>query len=46
MTPEEVAQTALFLASPLSSGITGVALAVDGGLTACNRRFVAEILVG
>lgn len=46
VTPEEVAQTALFLASPLSSGITGVALAVDGGLTAGNRRFVAEILGG
>ncbi|MCX5481058.1 SDR family oxidoreductase [Kaistia geumhonensis] len=46
VTPEEVAHTALFLASPLSSGITGVSLAVDGGLTAGNRRFVAEILGG
>lgn len=46
VTPDEVAQTALFLASPLSSGITGVALAVDAGLTAGNRRFVADILGG
>ncbi|SHF10814.1 NAD(P)-dependent dehydrogenase, short-chain alcohol dehydrogenase family [Kaistia soli DSM 19436] len=46
VTPEEVAQTALFLASPLSSGITGTAIAVDAGLTAGNRRFVSEVLGG
>ncbi len=44
VTPAEVAQTALFLASPLSSGITGQAIAVDGGLTAGNRRFVSDII--
>lgn len=46
VTPEEVARTALFLASPLSSGITGTTLAVDAGLTAGNHRFVSEILGG
>jgi 3-oxoacyl-[acyl-carrier protein] reductase len=30
-TAEEVANAALFLASDLSSGITGQAIAVDGG---------------
>ncbi len=30
--PEEVAQTALFLASSASSYVTGVELSVDGGL--------------
>lgn len=33
--PEEVARVALFLASDESSYITGIALAVDGGVTAC-----------
>ena len=46
VTPEEVANTALFLASPLSGGITGVALPVDAGLTAGNLRFVREIIGG
>lgn len=44
--PEEVANAALFLASPLASGITGVALPVDAGLTAGNLRFVREIIGG
>jgi len=44
--PEEVAQAALFLASPLASGITGVALPVDAGLSAGHMRFVSEILGG
>lgn len=42
--PEEVANAALFLASPRSSGITGVALPVDAGLTAGNVRFVDDIV--
>jgi NAD(P)-dependent dehydrogenase (short-subunit alcohol dehydrogenase family) len=43
-TPVDVANAALFLASPLSSAITGVALPVDAGLTAGNLRFVREVL--
>ena len=44
--PEEVAKAVLFLASPLASGITGVALPVDAGLMAGNMRFVSEIIGG
>jgi NAD(P)-dependent dehydrogenase (short-subunit alcohol dehydrogenase family) len=33
-TPEDIARTALYLASDLSSYVTGVALPVDGGLYA------------
>lgn len=44
VTPEEVANAALFLASPLSSGITGVALPVDAGLTSGNVRFIDDIV--
>lgn len=44
VTPEEVANAALFLASPLSSGITGAALPVDAGLVAGNVRFVDDIV--
>jgi len=41
--PVEVANAAVFLASPLSSGITGVTLPVDGGLMAGNLPFIHEI---
>jgi hypothetical protein len=44
VTPQEVANAALFLASPLSSGITGALLPVDAGLTAGNVRFVDDIV--
>ncbi|MEQ1770872.1 MAG: SDR family oxidoreductase [Devosia sp.] len=44
VTPEEVANAAVFLASPAAAGITGVALAVDAGLTAGNMRFVDDVL--
>ena len=46
VTPEEVANAVLFLASPLSSGITGAELPVDAGLTAGNLRFVRDIIGG
>ncbi|ODT83433.1 MAG: SDR family oxidoreductase [Pelagibacterium sp. SCN 64-44] len=42
--PEEVANAALFLASDAASGITGVTIPVDAGLTAGNLRFVNEVL--
>jgi len=41
--PREVADAAVFLASSLASGITGVTLPVDGGLTASYMPFVREI---
>jgi NAD(P)-dependent dehydrogenase (short-subunit alcohol dehydrogenase family) len=41
--PIEVANAAVFLASPLSSGITGVTLPVDAGLTAGNLPFIELI---
>ena len=41
--PAEVANAALFLASPMASGITGVALPVDAGLSAGNLPFIAQI---
>ena len=46
VSPEEVANAVLFLASPLAAGITGIDLAVDAGLTAGNLRFVRDILGG
>lgn len=46
VTPEEVANAVLFLASSLSGGITGTELPVDAGLTAGNLRFVRDILGG
>jgi NAD(P)-dependent dehydrogenase (short-subunit alcohol dehydrogenase family) len=44
VTPDEVANAAVFLASPAASGITGTVLEVDAGLTAGNLRFVDEIV--
>ncbi|MEM1284409.1 MAG: SDR family oxidoreductase [Pseudomonadota bacterium] len=41
--PEEVAQTAAFLASPLAGGITGATIPVDAGLMAGNMPFLNEI---
>ena len=42
----EVAEAVLFLASDRASGITGVSLAVDAGLTAGNKPFIDDILGG
>ncbi|MVT00034.1 SDR family oxidoreductase [Devosia marina] len=44
VSPQEVANAALFLASEAASGITGVTIPVDAGLTAGNLRFVNEVL--
>lgn len=44
VSPQEVADAALFLASDAASGITGVTIPVDAGLTAGNLRFVNEVL--
>ncbi|HTN63838.1 MAG TPA: SDR family oxidoreductase [Devosia sp.] len=42
--PDEVANAAVFLASPAAAGITGVTLPVDAGLSAGNLRFVNDVL--
>lgn len=42
--PQEVANAVLFLASSLSSGISGVNLPVDGGLTAGNMGLLKELV--
>ncbi|MGV8954407.1 MAG: SDR family oxidoreductase [Cypionkella sp.] len=44
VSPAEVADAVLFLASPAASGITGTVLPVDAGLTAGNLRFVNDVL--
>ncbi len=41
--PAEVARAAAFLASPLSSGITGTVLPVDAGISAGNLPFLEQI---
>ena len=46
VTPDEVAQTVRFLASPLASGITGAVVPVDAGLTAGNSVFVTSVIAG
>ncbi|MEO9779759.1 MAG: SDR family oxidoreductase [Sedimentitalea sp.] len=43
VTPEEVTNAVLFLASELASGITGTTLAVDAGLSAGNLPFLDAI---
>lgn len=43
VTPKEVADAVLFLASPLASGITGATLNVDAGLMAGNLPFLNAI---
>lgn len=43
VTPAEVAQAALFLASDAASGITGAVLPVDAGIMAGNRPFIEMI---
>ncbi|WP_181706407.1 SDR family NAD(P)-dependent oxidoreductase [Chthonobacter rhizosphaerae] len=44
VTPAEVAEAVMFLASARASGITGQTLAVDAGLTAGNVPFIRDIL--
>ena len=44
VSPREVANAAQFLASDAASGVTGVTIPVDAGLTAGNLRFVNEVL--
>lgn len=44
VSPEEVANAVLFLASDAASGVTGVTIPVDAGLLAGNLRFVNEVL--
>jgi len=46
VSPEEVANAALFFCTDAASGITGTVLPVDAGLTAGNLRFVDEVLRG
>lgn len=43
VSPADVANAAVFLASPFAAGITGVALPVDGGLMAGNLPFIDAI---
>jgi len=46
VSPEDVANAALFLSSPLAGGVTGVTLPVDAGLTAGNLPFIHDVLQG
>ena len=42
----EVAEAVAFLASEQASGITGICMPVDAGLTAGNRHFIDDVLGG
>mgnify|MGYP000023549370 CR=1 FL=1 len=42
--PQDVANAALFLASPLAAGVTGVTMPVDAGLTAGSLPFLRDVL--
>ncbi|MEO6012710.1 MAG: SDR family oxidoreductase [Devosia sp.] len=44
VSPTDVANAALFLASPAAAGVTGTVLPVDAGLLAGNLRFVDDVL--
>lgn len=44
VSPADVANAALFLASPAAAGVTGTVLPVDAGLLAGNLRFVDDVL--
>ena len=44
VSPDDIANAALFLASPAAAGITGTVLPVDAGLTAGNLRFIEDVL--
>ncbi len=44
-TPDDIANTLMFLASPQASWITGTTITVDGGLTAGNRLMTDEIVL-
>ena len=46
VSPFDVANAALFLASPAAGGITGAVLPVDAGLLAGNLRFIDDVWRG
>ncbi len=43
VTPEEVAQAVVFLASDWASGITGITMPVDAGITSGNLPFLEQL---
>ncbi|KAL1865932.1 hypothetical protein VTK73DRAFT_4994 [Phialemonium thermophilum] len=45
VSPDEVANAVLFLASPLSGGISGATIPVDGGATSGNLRFINDVIL-